>query len=100
THHSFNNGIDCLEMTRVWRELKANRPTILGHSLASGALVIFNVTFISRKLRVYRAFERRKDSFAQIPNHICEHIQTTAMRHSQCNVFNTALSGTFDQTIE
>src|ERR1051325_3484793 len=62
--------------------------------------MIFNVTFISRKLRVNGAFERRKDSFAEIPNHICEHIQTTAVRPSQRNVFNTTLSGTFDQSIE
>jgi len=87
-------------VTGVRRQLKVNRAAILSDSLTNGTLMIFNVAFIGRKLRVNRAFERRKDSLAQIANHICQHIQATTVRHSQRNVFNTTLGSAFDQSIE
>ena len=62
--------------------------------------MIFHVTFVSGELRMHRTFKRRKDAFAQIPDHIREHIQTTAMGHAQRDVFDTTRGRAFDQSIE
>ena len=48
---------------------------------------------------MHRAFERSEDAFAEMANDICQHIQTTAMRHAQRNVFDAEFTGAFDQSI-
>src|SRR5262245_1950377 len=63
-NHSFNHWIDGLEMTRIWRQSDAYFVAVSCNTVTKSTLMVFNVTFISRKLRMHRALERREDSFA------------------------------------
>ena len=47
-----------------------------------------------------RAFKGRKDAFAELANHIRQHIQAPAMGHAQRYLFNAARGRAFDQLIE
>ena len=69
-------------------------------AFARRALMIFHVAFVSRKLRMDRTFERREDSFAQISDHVREHIQAPAMGHAERDLFDAACSRAVDQLVE
>ena len=47
-----------------------------------------------------RTFKRRKDAFAELSDHIRQHIQTPTMGHAQRDVFNAPIRRTFNQPIQ
>ncbi len=62
-HHSLNDGIDCFEMAWVWRKRKLDLVTIVENAFAGCALMVFNVAFVSREVRMCGAFKSREYPF-------------------------------------
>src|SRR5207237_1685799 len=62
--------------------------------------MIFHVTFIGGERWVHRAFELGEDAFAEMPNHVCEDIQTATMCHPKPNGLDAEIRRAFDQTIK
>src|ERR1700730_3203595 len=99
-HHTLDNRIDSFEVAGVRRKRQFHFSAAGGLAFADGSLVIFHVAFVSRKGWMGGAFEGRKDSFAELTDHVCKNIQAAPVGHSQGDLFNAARGPAFDQLVE
>src|SRR5262245_22957042 len=87
-------------MAWVGRQSDTDLASVSRNTLTNCARMVFDVAFVSGKLRKHRTFKRCKDSFAQVANHVCQYIQTTTMGHTHRDLFNTTRSCTIDELIK
>ena len=100
TDHSYDNRIDCFKVTRIWRQSQADFASIVENTFTMGTLVILNITFIGRKLRMNRAFKRSEYSFTQVSDDVRQQSQAAAMGHAESDVFDATRGRAVNQTIE
>ena len=99
-HHALDDRVDGLEVRRVRRHRDPDRPSALGHALASRALVVLHVSLVGGKVRMHRSFEAGEDALGRVADDVGHDVQAAPMGHAERELFDPAFGGALDQPVE